>query len=69
VPRDPKAVALQKLAVIHANYRSARQANAKLAEQRRRAIIAAVEVGCTKSSVARVAEVAPARVAAIVNEG
>lgn len=68
MPRDPKAVALQKLAGIHANYKVSNNGTAKLAEQRRRAIIAAVHAGCTKSSVARVAEVGPARVAAIVNE-
>lgn len=65
MPRDPKVQAIKRLAVAHANYESAEKAARMLTEKRRVAIIAAVNAGNSKSSVARVAKVSAARVSAI----
>ena len=68
MPRDPKAVTLQSLARLQADYESARIAAEALAAKRRTAIVKAVAAGNTKAAVARIVDVVPARVSAIVKE-
>lgn len=64
--RDRKASALVRLARLQSDYSTANQAVRRLEAQRREAIVKAVEVGNTKTAVAKVADVSAARVAAIV---
>jgi len=66
--RDRAAVTLQSLARLQADYTSARKAADRLAARRRAAIVKAVAAGNSKAAVARVVDVIPARVSAIVKE-
>jgi hypothetical protein len=68
MPRDPKPAAMKRLAIASYNYEAAIKAASSLGAQRRAAIVAAVEAGNTKASVARAVGVTPARVSGIVSE-
>ena len=66
MPRDPKAAAMHRLYVAHANYEHARDMKVRTREQLNRAMADAVEAGISRAEVARTVKSSPQRVGAIV---
>jgi hypothetical protein len=57
VPRNPKAAALRKAAIVHANWKKAGDSRDLLQANRKAAMVECVNAGCSKPEVAAVFEV------------
>ncbi len=66
MPRNPKALALEKARKAQANYRKAEESLGLLRSRRDAAMVECVAAGCSKAEVGRVFNVSPVLVHTIV---